>query len=73
MREHERERSQLVISLGEGPEGQRRREAIDRAATKANKTVSTWAREALLALLAQEGDEHDSGSETKAKGKRTKR
>lgn len=44
----ERERSQLVIGLGEGAEGQRLREALDRAARAAGKPITVWARETLL-------------------------
>lgn len=45
----ERERHQLVVSLGEGPEGQRLREVVDRAAQRAGKPITVWARETLLA------------------------
>jgi hypothetical protein len=50
----ERERFQLVISLGEGQDGQRSREILDRAAAAAGKPVSTWARDTLL-IAAGEG------------------
>lgn len=55
----ERERSQLVIALGEGPEGQRLREVLDRAAERTGKPVSAWARETLLAAA---GDSKSEGS-----------
>ena len=45
----QRERFQLVISLGEGAEGQRLRELLDRAAERKGRPVSVWARELLLA------------------------
>ena len=44
----ERERYQLVVALGEGVEGQRLREVVDRAAERAAKPVTVWAREILL-------------------------
>lgn len=44
----ERDRAQLVIALGEGAEGQRMREVLDRAAERAGKPVSVWARETLM-------------------------
>ena len=44
----ERERYQLVVALGEGAEGQRLREVVDRAAERAGKPVTAWARETLL-------------------------
>lgn len=50
----ERERSQVVVVLGEGAEGQRLREAIDRAAAAAGKPVSTWARELLLREIQED-------------------
>ena len=54
----ERERSQLVIALGEGAEGQRLREVLDRAAERTGKPVSVWARETLLAAA---GDSKSEG------------
>lgn len=51
---NDRERSQLVIALGEGQDGQRVREALDRAAAAVGKPVGTWARETLL-VAAGEG------------------
>lgn len=42
-----RDRYQLVIALGEGIEGQRRREWIEAAAGR--RTLSSWARDTLLA------------------------
>jgi hypothetical protein len=50
---NDRERSQLVISLGEGQEGLRLREALDRAAKALGKPVSAWARETLLAAAGE--------------------
>jgi hypothetical protein len=44
----ERERSQLVVALGEGAEGQRLKDALDQAAQRAGKTTSAWAREILM-------------------------
>jgi len=44
----ERERFQLVVGLGEGVEGQRLREVLDRAAERSGKPVTVWARETLL-------------------------
>jgi hypothetical protein len=44
----ERERYQLVVALGEGADGQRLREVLDRAAERAGKPVTVWARETLL-------------------------
>ena len=44
-----RDRSQLVVAFGEGAEGRRLREIIDRAAERAGRPVSVWARETLLA------------------------
>ena len=49
----DRERSHLVIGLGEGTEGQRAREALNRAADRAGKPVSTWARESLLGAAVE--------------------
>jgi hypothetical protein len=49
----DRERHQLVVSLGEGQDGQRAREVLDRAAAAAGKTVSTWARDALLSAAGE--------------------
>lgn len=43
-----RDRYQLVVSLGEDEEGRERRELIDRAAEKAGKLTTVWARELLL-------------------------
>ena len=54
----ERERSQLVVALGEGPEGQRLREVLDRAAERTGKPVSAWARETLLVAA---GDSKSEG------------
>jgi len=54
----ERERFQLVIGLGEGPEGQRLREVLDRAAERSGKPVTVWARETLLAAA---GDSKSEG------------
>ena len=45
---NDRERSQLVIALGEGQDGKRVRDALDRAAEATGKPVSTWARDVLL-------------------------
>ena len=42
------ERSQLVIALGEGPEGHRLREVLGRAADRAGKPVTFWARQILF-------------------------
>jgi hypothetical protein len=47
----ERERSQLVVSLGEGDDGQALRKALDEAAARVGKPVSTWAREVLQAQV----------------------
>jgi hypothetical protein len=55
----DRERSQLVIALGEGPEGQRLREVLDRAAERAGKPVSVWARETLFVAA---GDTKSEGA-----------
>lgn len=44
----ERERIQLVLALGEGAEGQRLREVLDQAASRAGKVVSAWAKEILF-------------------------
>lgn len=44
----ERDRSHLVISLGEGAEGLRVRQALDASAERAGKPVSRWAREVLV-------------------------
>jgi hypothetical protein len=44
----ERDRSHLVISLGEGPEGLRIRQALDTSAERAGKPVTRWAREVLV-------------------------
>lgn len=53
----ERERSQLVVALGEGPEGRRLREVLDRAADRAGKPLSAWARETLLAAAGDSTSE----------------
>jgi hypothetical protein len=44
----DRERYQLVVGLGEGDEGQRAREVLDKAAEAVGKPVTVWARETLL-------------------------
>ena len=54
----ERERFLLVFALGEGPEGQRLREVLDRAAARTGRPVSVWARETLLAAA---GDSKSEG------------
>jgi len=54
----ERERYQLVVSLGEGAEGQRLREVVDRAAERVGKPVTVWARETLLTAA---GDSKSEG------------
>lgn len=54
----ERERYQLVVALGEGVEGQRLREVVDRAAERAAKPVTVWAREILLTAA---GDSKSQG------------
>jgi hypothetical protein len=47
----ERDRYQLMIGLGEGAEGKRLRVLFDRAAKKAGKPVTVWAREVLLVFV----------------------
>lgn len=54
MSDNERDRQQLVINLGEGARGKRIRDVLDQAATKADKPVSRWAREVLLAVAQGE-------------------
>jgi hypothetical protein len=48
-----RERSQLVIALGEDEAGQRMRDLFDQAAEKSGQKVSAWARDILLAAVGQ--------------------
>lgn len=50
----ERERVQLVISLGEGRFGEKRRKALDDMAARHRTTVSAWARYVLLAAAGFE-------------------
>lgn len=54
-----RNRIQLVISLGEGDEGKCLREFLDRAAERAGKPITIWARERLIVeavlLLVEKG------------------
>ena len=49
---------QLVVSLAAGPEGQRLREVLDQAASRAGKPTTVWARETLLAAA---GDPQSEG------------
>jgi hypothetical protein len=44
----DRDRSHLVISLGEGADGLRLRQALDASAERAGKPVTRWAREVLV-------------------------
>lgn len=43
-----RERSQMVIALGEGDKGLKLKSFLERAAAHSGKPVSVWAREALM-------------------------
>lgn len=53
----ERERYQLVISLGEGAEGQRLRGVLDAAAERTGKPISAWARHVLLTAAGDAASE----------------
>jgi len=66
-----RERFQLVVSLGEGADGQRLREVIDRAAEKTGKPVTVWAREILLTAAGDSESTLDPIVEVKFNGNET--
>ena len=53
----ERQRSQLVVALGDGELGEERREQLDRAAAREGLKVSTWARRVLLEAAGLEHGE----------------
>lgn len=53
----ERNRFQLVIHLGEGLTGAERRQAMEKAASVAHKSLSAWSRTVLCAAAGMPGEE----------------
>lgn len=51
-----RNRSQLVIALGDGPPGQVRKRKLELAAKRAQMSLSEWSREVLLAAAGAPAD-----------------
>lgn len=61
-----RHRQQIIVSLGEGAEGETRRVALDAAAARAGVPLSTWARRALLDAVNLQHDEAPTRAELRA-------
>jgi hypothetical protein len=59
----ERDRSQLVISLGTGLQGELYRKAFDEEAERLGTTVSSWARRVLLREVGVETESSPTRSE----------